>query len=581
MRKKEWKILAFITALVLMLSLTACAGKTSGNLGESASPEKEEQDAGVKEETAEEAGKNGEIFILCTSDVHCGVDRGFGYAGLIQIRDTLEAEGYETILVDDGDSIQGENIGTLSRGEAIVDLMNEAGYDAAIPGNHEFDYGTDRFLELTEKADFPYISCNFTRLDQTVLPPYVILEAAGKKIAFVGVTTPMTFSSSVPANFQDGEGNYIYGFMQDKTGEKVCRAVQEAADAARAEGADLVYVMAHLGNEEECRPWTYADVIAGTDGIDVLLDGHSHDTDRVVMKNRKGEEVTRIAVGTKMSCVGYSRITAEGEIAETGSWTWPNQISAPELLDIRNEMRGRVDQAGKKLEEELDRVVACSEARLIIEDPVEKDTNGRPVRMIRRGETNLGDLCADAYRDQSGSDIALVNGGGIRANIEKGDVTYGNILSIYAPGNMLCVIEATGRQILDALEWGSRTVPAENGGFMQVSGLTYEIDTLVDTPCREDENGMFAGVEGPRRVKNVLVGGEPIDSEKTYTVSGHNYLLLENGVGCTMFDGAPVLQDKAKLETQVLIDYIVDTLSGVIGGEYADPYGQGRITILE
>ncbi len=531
------------------------------------------------ESSEAETGKD--IYILCTSDVHCGVDQGFGYAGLKQVRDTLEAKGYETILVDDGDSIQGEALGTLSKGEAMVDLMNDIGYDVAIPGNHEFDYGMDRFLELAEKADYPYISCNFTCQDKLVFEPYVIKEAAGKKIAFVGVTTPLTTRSSTPEYFKNEKGEFIYGFMQDKTGEKVYQAVQSAVDAARAEGADYVFVMAHLGNEAECKPWTYVDVISNTTGIDVFLDGHSHDTDQVVMKNKNGEDVTRCAVGTKLSCIGYSHISAEGEIVETGIWSWPNTEAAPEILDIKNEMRDEVDAAKKVLAEQLEQVVATTAVRLTIEDPEEKDTSGNPIRMVRRAETNLGDLCADAYRDQTGADIAVVNGGGVRANIEKGDITYGDIIGVHPFGNMICVLEVTGQQILDALEWGSRAVPEESGSFLQVSGLSYTVDSSIDTPCKMDENNMFAGIEGERRVKDVKVGGETLDPKKTYSLAGNDYDLRKQGDGYTMFDNAPVLQDNIKLDNQTLIDYIVDTLGGEIGEEYADPYGQGRITILE
>ena len=154
-----------------------------------------------------------DIVILVTSDVHCGIDQGFGYAGLEQIRETMEADGDLTLLVDDGDSIQGEVIGTITDGEAIIDMMNEMHYDVAIPGNHEFDYGMDQFLHLTDEADFPYISCNFNKEGELVFDPYVIKEIGGKKIGFVGVTTPRTIVSSTPASFQDDDGNYIYGFM--------------------------------------------------------------------------------------------------------------------------------------------------------------------------------------------------------------------------------------------------------------------------------------------------------------------------------------------------------------------------------
>ena len=557
MRKQGKKSLGFLLTVILMLSMAVC----------SAAEEKEE--------------KNGDIYILFTSDVHCGIDQGFGYAGLQQVRDTLEAQGYETILVDDGDAIQGEPIGTLSEGEAIIDLMNDLKYDVAIPGNHEFDYGMPRFLELVEKADFPYISCNFTYLDELVFEPYIIKEAAGKKIGFVGVTTPLTITASTPVYFQDENGEYVYGFMSDDTGERVYQAVQSAVDAAREEGADYVYVIGHMGNGAEFKPWTYADVISHTDGIDVFLDGHSHDTDQVIMKNKDGEDVPRSAVGTKMACIGYSHISAEGDIVETGIWSWPNKTSAPELLDIHNEIRDRVDEAQQELAEELDQVVASTAVTLTINDPEAVDSSGNPVRMIRRAETNLGDLCADAARDQSGADIAFVNGGSIRVSIEKGDITFGNILAVHPFGSMLCVLEVTGQQILDALEWSCRSVPDENGGFNQVSGLTFEINSAIDSPCKADKDGMCTGIEGERRVQNVMVGGEALDPEKTYTLAGYDYQLRQQGDGYTAYDGAPVLQDNVKLDNQVLIDYIVDTLGGNVGGEYADPYGEGRITVLE
>ena len=536
------------------------------------------EEASGEEATEEEKGK---VCILYTSDVHCGIDEGFGYAGLQQIRESFEKQGYATLLVDDGDYVQGELVGTLDKGESMIGLMNDLHYDAATIGNHEFDYGMDRFFELTDMADFSIVSCNFTHEDKPVFDPYVIKEAAGHKIAFVGISTPTTIVTSTPGYFCDENGNFVYGFMQDETGQAVYDAVQEAVDDARDQGAEFVYVLAHLGNEASASPWTYADVISHTDGIDVFLDGHSHDTEQVVMKNKDGAEVPRSAVGTKLNCVGYSLINEDGEIEKTDILSWPNKDGAPGLLGIENAIEEQVQAALAKADEEMKKVVAHSDVDLTINDPTETDGSGNPLRRIRIAETNLGDLCADAYRDQSGADVAFVNGGGIRTSIEKGDITYGDIVSVHPFGNQLTEIEVTGQQILDALEWGAKTLPDEDGGFIQVSGLTYEIHMDVKSPCRKDESGMFTGISGERRVQNVKVGGADIDPKKTYTLAGHDYMLLNHGDGFTMFDGANVTKSQVKIDNQVLIDYIVDTLGGTVGKEYDDPYGEGRIVIID
>jgi len=520
-----------------------------------------------------------DLLILYTSDVHCGIDQGWGYAGLYAAKENLSKD-YNVLLVDDGDAIQGEPIGTMTTGDAIIDIMNVMGYDVAIPGNHEFDYGMDRFLELTKKANFPYISCNFNKEGELVFEPWLMKEIGGLKIAFVGVTTPDTLRSSTPKYFMDDNGEFIYGFMADATGEALYNAVQQSVDAARAEGADYVILMGHLGNETEVSPWMYSDVISHCSGIDAMLDGHSHDTDQVVMQDKDGKDVVRSACGTKLAHIGAMHITRDGKISSK-LYSWKSSVAAPRMLGIENVAGEAVTTAASELNEKLAEVVANSTVELITHDPEAKDANGNAVRVIRRAETNLGDLCADAYLDQSGeADIAFINAGGIRVPIHKGDITLNDILKVHPFGNSLSVIEVTGQQVLDALEWSVHALPGEFGGFNQVAGLTFEYDSSIESPCVTDEsNVMFDHIDETmeRRVRNVLVAGEPIDPEATYKLVSTDYQILNNGDGYTMYDGAKVLQESVKLDNQVLIDYITGTLGGSVGAGYENPYGQGRI----
>ena len=521
-----------------------------------------------------------DLMILYTSDVHCGVDQGFGYAGLFRVREVLEEKGYNVILVDDGDSIQGEAIGSVTKGEAVIDLMNKVGYEIAIPGNHEFDYGVDRFLELAEKAEFPYISCNFKHDGELVFDPYLIRDFDGIKVAFVGVTTPETITTSTPSYFKDENGKFVYDFCRGENGEAIVEAVQTAVDDARAEGADYVVVMGHMGNEEEARPYTYADIIANTTGIDIFLDGHSHDTEQVVMKNKNGEDVIRSACGTKLEGIGWAKITQDGE-KDAGLYTWSNSETAFNLFGINNEITQAVETELGEVEEMLGEVIGRTDVLLTINDPEAVDSNGLPVRMIRRADTNLGDLCADALRDYSGAEIALVNGGAIRKNIEKGDITLKDTIGVHPFGNLIAEVSVTGQQVLDALEWASRAVPGEIGGFMQTSGLSYEVHTYIESSCTEDENGMFTGVEGERRVRNVKVQGEPIDPEKTYTLASIDYIIVNCGDGFTMFEGSELLDGGTKTFDTVISEYIQEELGGNVSTGYEELTGDGRIVIVD
>ena len=592
MKRRVW--ILFLAALMLfVLACKPAAKPESQDAPEAEAPvvteapvEAPVQTEAPAEPTAEpepEPEPDNSIVILFTNDMHCGVEDGMGFEGVARIKTALENAGKNVLLVDAGDAVQGGIIGTLSKGEAIVELMNALGYDVATIGNHEFDYGMEQFNKNVSLAQFKYVACNF--IDQegnTVLDPYTIIECAGKKIAFVGVATPQTFKSSTPTFFMDESGKFIYSFCEGNNGQDLYDTVQKAVDAARAEGADYVIALTHLGVEGDCRPWTAGDVIEHTTGINAFIDGHSHTKENNLVKNLDGEEVLHVQTVTKLENLGMLTINPEGKFSAKMI-----NFTTMELMDdlgLLAEDNGASDMIAAKLaenEELINKVVAHTDVDLIINDPVLLD-----VRIIRNQETNLGDLCADAYRAMGETDIAFVNGGGIRAKIPAGDITFGQIISVHPFGNSLCVAEVTGQQILDALEFGVSKLPGEFGGFLHVSGLKFVVDMKVESPVKTDEKGMFVSVEGERRIKDVEVlqadgSYAPIDPEKIYTLACHDYYLKNMGDGYTMFAGCNLLRDSVMIDNQVLINYIVDVLNGTVGSEYADPYGQGRITFAE
>ena len=553
------KTVSLILALCMVATLCACGSQSTPPAAE---PQVVEKIVEKVVEVEKPAAPGSNVVILFTNDMHCGVNDNITAKGLADVKNALEASGKQVLLVDCGDAVQGDSIGTLSHGEYIIDIMNELGYAVAIPGNHEFDYTMEQFFNLVDRAQFPYISANFGRVDGTpLLDPYVMIQADSAKIAFVGATTPKTLISSTPVYFQDENGEFIYSFCQDETGEAFYAAIQSAVDAARAEGADYVFLMAHLGIEEECSPYMSTDVITHTTGIDAVLDGHSHSViEKDSVKNANGENVLLCSTGTKLANIGCLTIDKNGALNTT-------------LIDD-NGIGTFVDDINAQFDELLNAVVAHTDVQLCIIDPKTGE------RMVRSNETNLGDLCADAYRIISGADVAILNGGCIRAEIPVGDITYGQIIAVHPFGNELCVVEITGQELLDALEYSAFKLPGEFGGFLQVSGMSFTIDVSVESGVVLDENSMFVSVEGERRVKDVMIGGEPLDPEKVYTLSCHNYELKSMGDGYTMFADNSFLMDSVMLDNQVLINYIVDCLGGVVGEEYADPYGQGRITII-
>lgn len=523
---------------------------------------------------AEENGKD--LVIYYTNDVHCGISDNLGYAALSALKQKSLDEGDNVLLADAGDSIQGAAIGTLTDGEYIVDIMNEVGYDIAIPGNHEYDYGMSNFLQLSEKAQYDYICSNFIDLatNKSVFKPYEIKEFDELKIAFIGITTPKTFSSSTPAFFQNEDGEYIYSFCQGD-GE-LYENVQASIDSAKAEGADIVIGIAHLGIEPSCSPWMSTEVIANTSGLDAVIDGHSHSTiESDIIADKDGNDVILSSTGTKLAAIGKMTVTANGEIKAELVKEYDAENASETEKAAYDKTTSLITEKVSEFDVLLNTVVAQSDVDLIT---VDGDTG---IRLIRNSETNLGDLCADAYREVLGADIGFINGGGIRADIAAGEITYGNIIAVHPFGNMACMVEVTGQQILDALEFSVSAYPEESGGFQHVSGLTYELHSYLPSTVTRDEHGLFSGVTGERRVKNVMIGGERLDPEKTYTLAGHNYMLKNSGDGYSMFSDCEILKDEVYVDNEVLIKYITENLGGVIGEEYENTDGSHRFTVFE
>ncbi|MCF0141770.1 MAG: bifunctional metallophosphatase/5'-nucleotidase, partial [Parasporobacterium sp.] len=433
------------------------------------------------------------LVIMHTNDAHCGVDKNWGYASLYAMKQYFLKSNH-VALIDAGDHTQGEPIGTMTSGSSVIKIMNTIGYDLAIPGNHEFDYGMDKFNENVAAAEFPYLSCNFTHEGEQVLKSYIIKEYDGVKIAFVGICTPETLTSTNPKSLKDENGNYIYGFSEDKTGEKLYNTVQAAVDAARAEGAAFVVGVSHLGDEEAVAPYTYADVLANTSGIDVLCDGHSHDTNIVTMKNKEGKPVIRTSTGTKLLNVGVVTFSPDGTI-KAENYQWNQKAAAPELLQLENAAAQAVNNELEVLNKELSVVVGKTSFDMVINDPEKTMEDGSPIRIVRNNETNLGDFLSDAYLNAAGgeADAAILNGGGIRDKIPAGDITLNTLLKVFPFQNELSVMELSGQAILDALEWGVHGQPSEFGGFLHVSNITFTVDLTVESPAISDDSSTLVG----------------------------------------------------------------------------------------
>ena len=547
-----------------------------------------------------------DITILYTNDVHTYIDKQspkLTYAAIAALKKSYQDDGKNVLLVDAGDHVQGTAYGSMDEGATIIQLMNAAGYDAATPGNHEFDYGMDRAKELMADADYPYLSCNWVNLplNNRVLSDVKYFRIGGRTIAFVGITTPETITKSTPAYFMDKNQNrYVYDILGGEDGQKLYSAVQKSINKARVI-ADYVIGLGHLGVDPSSSPWTSKEVIEHTSGLDAFIDGHSHTVMECEwVKDLSGKAVALTQTGSYFANVGEMTIKADGSIATQLVPTYDGLDSA--VAGIQTEWVSAVDDM-------LGEKIAVAETNFYISDPA----TGK--RRIRLGETNLGDFVADGIYsyfnevEQLHCDVAIMNGGGIRADVDAGDWSFKTCKQVSPFGNVACLMSVTGKQIQDALEFAARFVGPdgqENGGFLHVAGATYEIHTDIPNTVQTDDKNVWIGsATGTPRVQNVKIYDKasgsylPLDPGATYALAGMNYTLRNLGDGFAMFDGAELIKDYVAEDYLVMSTYAMSF--GGVDGEglphlttanspladypgyllnYEDAYGAGRITIL-
>ena len=600
------KLIALVLSLAMVLSLVACGGTP-------------------KEDVA----------ILYTNDVHTYIDNPISYDVIAAVKEELKAQYKNVLLVDAGDHSQGTVYGSMDFGETIIELMNAAGYDVATLGNHEFDYSMEGTMDIIEWAEFPYVSANFYKLEngqrtENVLDSYKIFEIGGQKIAFVGATTPESFTKSTPAYFQNEDGEYIYGISGGDNGEDLQADVQKAIDEAKKAGATKVIVLGHLGDDPASMPWTSEETIAKINGLDAFIDGHSHSTvEGKKVADKDGKEVLLTQTGEYFDRMGLMVITAEGEIKT-------DFIEYEEILEKVKDENGNVklDDKGEEIEEVVgyklvselytgaqwpvfedvkelkdgwikeinDELGAIIGKTALIFDNYDADGN----RLVRKQETNTGDFAADAlyylFDDMDlDVDVAIMNGGGVRNKALTGDFSFLTAKEIHTFGNVACLQIISGQQLLDALEWGAQSVGVgESGGFLHVAGVTYTVDSSIPSTVQKDDKGVWTGgPTGEYRVKDVKVYNkdtnayEDLDLAAQYSMAGSNYTLRDLGDGFAMFDGAINVVDYVMVDYMVLANYIMGFENGEIGAtnsplltaypnmllDYGTVNGSGRIVI--
>ncbi len=521
-----------------------------------------------------------DIIIVHTNDVHCGVDENIGYAGVKLYEKELQAVTPYVTLVDAGDAVQGEPMGTLSNGEYIVDIMNKMGYDVIIPGNHEYDYGMKQFMHLAYLQNTDYVSSNFQDAKgNLVFAPYKMETYGDTRIAFVGVTTPETMTKSNPKTFMDSNNQYIYSFGENNGGADLYARVQKAVDEARADRADYVFLVAHMGENYVTKEYDAASLLSHLTGVDLMIDGHSHELIEEELPLADGTMVPVAQTGTKLKTIGWVNVHTDGTITTGLVDKVPQPDERLNLAYLTTDkgtyqdvaMAKYIEKLQSKMEVTLSKKIGSTSFTL----PA-TDENG--YWLVRNQETNLTDFMSDAFRAAGETDIAFCSGGSVRATLQPGDLTYKDAISVLPFNNMLCKVSMTGAQIQDFLEASAQKYPDQFGGFQHPSGLTYTLNSQIPTSVVKNEKGVVTGISGKRRVSNILVDGAPLDLNKTYTVTMIDYYAKNGGDGLTPPDTLHVLEDDFANAADAFADYI-KAAGGSIPAEYQNAGGQGRITI--
>ena len=544
------KVLSLLMAVVMTFSLAVTAS--------------------AAEETAQDL--DGDIVILHTNDVHGAIA---GYAKVAALKDAYEARGAYVLLMDAGDFIQGDPTVSTSEGATAVELMNLAGYDVVSLGNHEFDYGYQNLKDLEADADFAILDANVLYNGSVAFEDNMVFTTpAGTKIGVFGLDTPETATKAHPAKIQG---------VTFLAGEDLYDCAQEQVDALTAEGCNYVICLGHLGIDDESVGNRSIDLLENVDGIDLFIDGHSHSTRAditaaLTAASQAGDADISVdssmvngtvltSTGTKLESVGV--VTIDGENGSIDAAT----VSTADLTAEDADVAARAAAIQKEIDDEYGTVFAKTEVAL----------NGEREPGNRTEETNLGDLITDALvwgaeREGTEVDAAVTNGGGIRASIAAGDITKKDINTVLPFGNTLSIVQVTGAELLEALEASTYCTPTSIGGFPQVSGIEF----TVDTTKAYDQGDLYPGSTyyGPKSIQRVTiqtVGGEPFDEDATYTIATNDFMAA-GGDTYYAFAAASVNYDLGLSMDEVVMDYITDELKGTVTEE---AYGQpaGRITV--
>ena len=514
--------------------------------------------------------------ILHTNDVHVGYQDNIGYDGLALYKKELEARYDHVLLVDAGDAIQGAALGAVSKGEEIIKMMNYVGYDLAVPGNHEFDFGFDVLDDCSEQLSCGYTCANFCTADgEPVFQPWRILEAGDVKIGFVGVVTPETFTKSAIKEIVNEAGEPMYDFLADETGDRLSEALQKRIDEVRDNGADYVILDSHLGSDQKSDSiYTCNAIVEKLTGLDAVIDGHSHEVYNTQIPDRQGNMIPFAQTGTKLSMIGQLVIYRDGHLEETLVETVPPGDGSDAESATRKNVERNVDPVTKAFLDGITDSYLPVMERKIGQLSVDLIKTDGTTDFSRVEENGLCELVADAFRViADSSQGALIAAGTVRKNLEAGEITYQDIVDMMPYCNELVKARVSGQMILDALEFGVSFLPQGVGGFPQVSEITFCIDQDMESSVKIDEKKQFVSVEGARRVSDVTIGGKELDPDGSYTLAITLYLLT-GGDGYTMFKDAEIISDTMLADYEAVVQYIEYNLDGVIPEFYENPLGR-------